>query len=334
MEKKFVGQEYMAATNGKGLHQQSKGHRILSRLTIISSTAVTIISVMIVAFCVFFHLNQVNGPSMMTTLNATGKDTDSALTCTLGEPAVGDIVIMKFYIQNNFHVNFLNAANGDQNALNNLHQYEYNHVKIYQNYNQQIAANKLQTLKKERYVESDKNGNYELIIKRLIGKPGDKISMHNVGDKYYLYLNGAPLDESYLDPVVAEHNAPNFKRLWYILNGDDQADLHDWVTTNVDDMLSYNPDQTTGASAYQLTVPDNYYFVLGDNRGSADSTWPHSWDSSAFGPLPISSYTSRCVDILPNETTMAEYLWDKFVYYVCFGWAWQKWNPRLWFFPA
>ena len=56
MANKFVGQEYMAATSGKGLHQQSKGHRLFARATITCSTFITIISVFIVAFCLVFQM--------------------------------------------------------------------------------------------------------------------------------------------------------------------------------------------------------------------------------------------------------------------------------------
>ncbi len=322
MEKKFVGQEYMAATSGKGLQQESKGSRFLARTTITFSIIITLISVFIVAFCVFFQLCPINGTSMMTALNATGRDTDSALTCTVGEPEHGDIVVMKLYIQDSYRRDKYLASKGDQGALNRLR---------LQNprYTQQDAINAVKSyIQNDGYTESDSNGNYKLVVKRLIGKPGDRISMRAIGNKYYIYLNGQELQEPYLDPLVADHDAPNFAQLWSVLNTPNTADLDDWVATDYQKLLEYNIDKAKDGngtpSTYMFIVPDNYYFLMGDNRGGAATEYSKSWDSTYFGPLPTSSYYSCCVDVLSNQTSMPEYLWSKFVYYVCFGWAWQK----------
>ncbi len=316
MGKKFVGQEYMAATNGKGLHQQSKGNRVLSRLTMIGSVFITVVSVFIVAFCLFFQMCPVNGTSMMTTLNATGEKNkeDKVLTCSLGKPKNGDIVVMKLYAHDVAeYADLAAAAKGDQTALNKLH------------ITQQAAIN---TLLNDRFSEYDGNGYYELIIKRLIGQPGDCISMRCIDDEYFIYLNGEKLNETYLDPMVASHDKEtlNFKRLWRVLHKTPDAyDIRNWP--NYTKYLAANQDSVVDgigiASDYMLIIPDGYYFVVGDNRGS-NSHYPESWDSIRFGPLPITNYCSSCVDILDHNTTMPKYLWQQFVYYVCFGWAWQK----------
>lgn len=317
MAKKFVGQEYMAATNGKGLHQQSKGNRVFARVTVTFSTIITAVSVFIVAFCLIFQMCPVHGTSMMTTLNATGEDTNKALTCMLGEPNYSDIIVMKLYIQNMQCAEYLAAAQGDTTALASLH------------CSQQYAQNIINNLKKLEYTESDRNGNYKLIVKRLIAKGGDRISMRRVGSNYYIYLNGEKLEEDYLDPAVASHDALNFERMWQILNNTATPSMTiDWVTTDYQKLLKdnqYKADDGDGTpSDFMLTVPDYYYFVMGDNRGGADDKYNHSWDSTYFGPLPLENYYSCCVEVLSNNISMPEYLWNKFVYYVCFGWAWQK----------
>lgn len=321
MEKKFVGQEYMAATNGKGLHQESPEHRIAGRLTITFSTIITLLSVFIVAFCLAFQLCPIDGKSMMKTLNASGDNTDSALTCTVGTPHRGDIIVMKLYIQDSHRRDVYLAAQGDKDALNRLRT-------TTPGYTVQDAKQKLQSfITNEKYEESDSQGYYKLIVKRLIAVGGDYLSMRLVDGQYYLYLNGEQLDESYLDTEeVGRHDAKNFKQLWSILHtpNNSENDVDDWVNTDWNDLLERNTDTDSTASAFQLKIPEHYYFVMGDNRGGNTTTHLYSWDSTYLGPLPTTSYYSSCVDVISNKLSMPEYLWQKFVYYVCFGWAWQK----------
>ena len=118
MAKEFVGQEYMAATNGKGLHEDSIISRVLHRATITATISITILSVIIIGFCVFFTMCPIIGTSMMTTLNATGDNTDSAITCTLGKQNYGDIVVYKLYLKNTRYYQYvLDAQAGNDAAI-------------------------------------------------------------------------------------------------------------------------------------------------------------------------------------------------------------------------
>jgi signal peptidase I len=102
------------------------------------------------------------------------------------------------------------------------------------------------------------------IVKRLIGMPGDTLSMEN-GE---LYINGKKMEEPYAvksDPAKSEDPFQRAKmRQWqtrYLVNRDPatyQPDLHDWGP---------------------IVVPRDSFFMMGDNRDS-------SYDGRYWGFLP------------------------------------------------
>lgn len=290
MAKEFVGQEYSVATNGKGLEQTSRKERRLTSATVIFSVGVMLISLAMIAVCAVLVLSPVSGTSMMRQLNATGQDTDSALTFRYGTARRGDIIITKLYVQD---------TSDDNNDPYNL---------------------------KTRYPNVDENGHFMYIIKRLIAVAGDQITMqrtkkveHPLTDEdynYSIYLNGERLVEDYLDPEVAHPNSVNYIQLWRVLHNPYYSAnvLKDWHAYPYADCVAGGV----------LTVPEGYWFFMGDNRGGNVSAYHNSWDCCYFGPQPTDYCTGVCVDVVVGKNSLPAYLWDKIVYYVFFGWAWQK----------
>ena len=85
------------------------------------------------------------------------------------------------------------------------------------------------------------------LIKRLIGMPGDTVEMRG----RVLYLNGDPVDEP------------------YVVHTDASDEMHPWMEWQRDyleagiDRLTYAPTRDTWGP---LVIPDDRYFMLGDNR--------------------------------------------------------------------
>ncbi len=118
-------------------------------------------------------------------------------------------------------------------------------------------------------------------VKRVIGLPGDTISIQN----RVLYINHQPVtlkrtqDEAIMAPVQNVHrNAGQEVYLETFPKGSgfDEANTHDEPHTIIWDSSRPNAyNQYFGP----ITVPKNHYFVMGDNRD-------RSLDSRAWGFVP------------------------------------------------
>lgn len=86
-----------------------------------------------------------------------------------------------------------------------------------------------------------------MLIKRLIGVPGDELEMRN----RVLYRNGEIVDEP------------------YVVHTDDTDEMHPWMVWQRDyiapgvDPATYAPTRDNWGP---LVIPDDRYFMLGDNR--------------------------------------------------------------------
>lgn len=113
--------------------------------------------------------------------------------------------------------------------------------------NQRLISSKISSLSRQDIITCKEPDNPDLyVVKRVIGLPGDIIKMeHDV-----LTINGKKYTEPYLDNYKTE------------LKKDKLLDVYSYNT----DYQKIAANSETFTSYFTVTVPENKYFVLGDNR--------------------------------------------------------------------
>ena len=100
--------------------------------------------------------------------------------------------------------------------------------------------------------ELDSSGNEKLIVKRVIGMPGDTIRYEND----VLYVNGEQMDEPYLQEYLDAFAEDKLQSI-YSYNTQFQARAQVATAFTVDN--NFQP-------SFTVTVPEGHYYLLGDDR--------------------------------------------------------------------
>ncbi|NYS49246.1 signal peptidase I [Streptococcus danieliae] len=100
--------------------------------------------------------------------------------------------------------------------------------------------------------ENDENDKEKKIVKRVIGMPGDEIEFK----QDTLYINGKEVDEAYLADYKAAFKADKLQNTYsYSKYFQNLAQASPAFTVNRE-----------GQADFKVTVPDNEYYLLGDDR--------------------------------------------------------------------
>ncbi|HFI0144944.1 TPA: signal peptidase I [Streptococcus suis] len=100
--------------------------------------------------------------------------------------------------------------------------------------------------------ETDSNGKEKLIVKRVVGMPGDTIRYEND----VLYINDQEVDEPYLDEYLAAFQTDKLQEE-YAYNKQFQA-----VAQSAE---AFTQD-ANGYVDFTVTVPEGQYYLMGDDR--------------------------------------------------------------------
>jgi signal peptidase I len=115
------------------------------------------------------------------------------------------------------------------------------------------------------------------LVKRVCGVPGDRLELRN----NLLFVNGELASYARLDPEIVDQISPDEQR------------RHLFASERIDGAehpIMITPRAPAKRSFPPMTVPDDHYFVMGDNRDeSRDSRW--------FGFVPRNLITGRATNV-------------------------------------
>ena len=134
-------------------------------------------------------------------------------------------------------------------------------------------------------------------IKRIIGLPGDKIKMHDG----ILYINGKPVERQQIEDFVIRDKFGNGERYRQYVET-----LPNGVKHNI---LEISDQQEFVDNMVEVTVPENSYFVMGDNRDRSDDS------RLSVGFVPFENLVGKARWLFFSHNT--DDAWYK-------PWAWTK----------
>lgn len=132
-------------------------------------------------------------------------------------------------------------------------------------------------------------------VKRLVGMPGDTLAMRDG----VLYLDGAPLSESYVS-----HSEPGVDPV-----AEDFRWQRNYLVRTAEASAGFHPSRNNWGP---LVVPDRSFFVLGDNRdNSLDSRYWGFVPDSLLRGRPMFVYYSYAPDAAHSLAWLTRIRWGR-----------------------
>ena len=284
MNEEFVSQEYEVAQAGAGVKDSTARERIIGILGSFFFSFTIVISIAAVSFSIIFFLSEVDGSSMMKTINASysneNKVHDSVLVNRHATPQRGDIIVVRHYItkgEEEYYIKRLIGIGGDKIRFirTKEHDYPYN-------------------------------------------APGSYLKTYPDKYVYKLVVNDKEVDEWYLDPfwgVMAFYG----DNIYNYIQDPTNITSH---PTNVWFRPFTEYVVTPAIGDPFILVPKGQVFYMGDNRGSYDMDYfgYHSHDCTAFGPQDASYIEGVVADIIKNKESVTSYVFKKLWEFISLKW--------------
>ncbi len=132
-------------------------------------------------------------------------------------------------------------------------------------------------------------------IKRVVGLPGDKI----IYDKKKLYINGEEIEQEFIEETVVRPSA-NRAITVSVLSESLGENMH---RVQIDEVKRKRTDYEM-----DFTVPENHYFVLGDNRDYSNDSrfWGFVPDENVIGKAFLIWFSWNSAEKDVNWSRIAE----------------------------
>jgi len=320
-KREFVSQEYSTEKGGKNLKEGTRRSRRATMFAAGFFSFAIIIGICLITFTVVFFYSEVKGTSMMRALNDNDPiaDTDSVIVNRYKKPKRGDIIVVKHYDQNNkykeLHIKRLVSWGGES-----IH---FRLVEIDSSGNEKDAtvpiigpagkANLIfNPLNRYRYVIEVDGEPYESIHPKFQNLNGNNVA-NNISDYYndfYIYQQtGNPQDSMDKDFGRRRYfDNPGFRFFYKDKNG-----------AEID--FRQNTAPSGEPPRFELVLPKDYMFYMGDNRGGEGDAYDisiMSVDGAYFGPQPHSHLRGVVTEIV-HDKSAPRWFWDKFILVITFG---------------
>ncbi len=155
-------------------------------------------------------------------------------------------------------------------------------------------------------------------IKRVVARPGDRLQIRDG----QVVVNGTPIDQSFISesgeidpdpinfPVITAQNGEvtGFQGLIPNLPTDVSApETRFYYGATIDALAPVPADAPAGQPfLHELIIPEDHYFVMGDNREAAAGG---SEDSRYFGPIPSLAIAGQATAVIWPPRRNGEWNW-------------------------